>query len=420
MDRTKARSIALRCSVVLVAIGMLVYIIHYCLGQFSTSLSTLPTQEITDYTILSTEVYVFRDEQVITSDVPAPVQYLYRDGERVPRDAVYAVTHYRADATPEQIASLQEQLDDISEQIALLENSDKAGSLITSLKENQESVKQSYYRVLEDLAAGTYQNALSESRDLLSFMSTYGMLTGAHSSSQMIAALGLQRQALLDGWGGTKTSYKTDFSTNFVHKCDGYEGVFDYSKVMDMTTEEFYAMTEQEPVSTERAVGKMINSHTWYAAIPMDKDSAERFETGSTYTFSFIDNGGMELSLTLQRVLEATEEREGVLIFSCEQTPPDFSFLRTQRVQSVVEEITGYRVPTEALRVHNSEKGVFILEDSSVEFRRVTIVREGAGYYIVQTYEQDAVAGAGKAKYLQRNDLIITAGRDLYIGKMYG
>ena len=56
MDRTKARNIALRCSLVLVAIGMLVYLIHYSLGQFSTSLSTLPTQEITDYTILSAEV----------------------------------------------------------------------------------------------------------------------------------------------------------------------------------------------------------------------------------------------------------------------------------------------------------------------------------------------------------------------------
>ena len=420
MDRAKARSIALRCSVVLVAIGMLVYIIHYSLGQFSTTLSTLPAQEITDYTILSAEVYVFRDEQVITSESPAPVQYLYSNGERVPRDAVYAVTHYKADATPEQVSALQMQLDDIGEQIALLESSDKAGSLITSLKQNQESVKQSYYRVLEDLAAGTYKNALSESRELLSFMSTYGMLTGTHSSSQMIAALGLQRQALLDGWGGTRVSYQTEFSTNFEHKCDGYEGVFDYSGVMDMTAEEFYAMTEQVPASTECAVGKMINSHTWYAAIPMDQDSAEKFEMGGTYTFSFIDNGGTELPLTLQRVLEATEERESVLIFSCEQTPPDFSFLRTQRVQSVVEEITGYRVPTEALRVHNSEKGVFILEDSSVEFRRVTVVREGAGYYIVQTFEQDAVAGAGKAKYLQRNDLIITAGRDLYIGKMYG
>ena len=420
MDRAKARSIALRCSVVLVAIGMLVYVVHYCLGQFSTTLSTLPTQEITDYTILSAEVYVFRDEQVIRGESNAPVQYLYRDGERVPRDAVYAVAYHKADATPEQVADLQMQLDDIGKQIALLEDSGKAGSLITSLKENRESVRQSYYRVLEELAAGVYQNALPGSRDLLSYMSTYGMLTGTHSSSQMIEALKSQRQGLLDAWGGAQTSYKTEFSTNFVHKCDGYEGVFDYSGIMDMTTEDFYAMTEAEPASTAGTVGKMINSHTWYAAIPMNEENAARFTQGNTYTFSFIDNGGLELSLTLQRVLDATEQRDGVLIFSCEQTPPDFSFLRTQRVQSVVEEITGYRVPVEALREHNSEKGVYILEDSSVEFRRVTIVREGAGYYIVQTFEQDAAAGAGKAKYLQRNDLIITAGRDLYIGKMYG
>lgn len=420
MDRTKARNIALRCSVVLVAVGMLVYVIHYCLGQFSTTLSTLPTQEITDYTILSAEVYVFRDEQVIRGESDAPVQYLYRDGERVPRDAVYAVSYHKTDATPEQAADLQMQLDDIGEQIALLEDSGKAGSLITSLKENRESVRQSYYRVLEELAAGVYQNALPGSRDLLSYMSTYGMLTGSHSSSQMIEALKSQRQGLLDAWGGMQKAYKTEFSTNFVHKCDGYEGVFDYAGIMDMTTEDFYAMTEAEPASTAGTVGKMINSHTWYAAIPMNGENAARFTQGNTYTFSFIDNGGMELSLTLQRVLDATEQRDGVLIFSCEQTPPDFSFLRTQRVQSVVEKITGYRVPTEALRVHNSEKGVFILEDSSVEFRRVTVVREGAGYYIVQTFEQDAAAGAGKAKYLQRNDLIITAGRDLYIGKMYG
>lgn len=420
MDRAKARSIALRCSVVLVAIGMLVYMIHYSLGQFSTTLSTLPTQEITDYTILSAEVYVFRDEQVIRGESDAPVYYMYRDGERVPRDAVYAVTYPKANASQKEIAELQERLDDIDEQIALLEDSGKAGSLITSLKENQASVRQSYYRVLSELSAGIYKNALPESRELLSYMSTYGMLTGTHSSSQMIGVLESQRQSLLASWGGTQVAWKTDFSTNFVHKCDGYEGVFEYSKVMDMTTEDFYAMTEAEPVSTAGAVGKMINSHTWYAAIPMSRENAERFEIGNTYTFSFIDNDGIELSLTLQRTLDATAEKDGVLIFSCEQTPPDFAFLRTQRVQSVVDEITGYRVPTEALREHNSEKGVFILEDSSVEFRRVTIVREGAGYYIVQTFEQDATAGAGKAKYLQRNDLIITAGRDLYIGKMYG
>ncbi|MBQ2807171.1 MAG: hypothetical protein IJF08_08975 [Clostridia bacterium] len=420
MDRTKARNIALRCSVVLVAIGMLVYMIHYSLGQFSTTLSTLPTQEITDYTILSAEVYVFRDEQVIRGESDAPVHYMYRDGERVPRDAVYAVTYPKAGAPATDVAALQQRLDDIGAQIALLEDSDKAGSLITSLKENQASIKQSYYRVLNELSAGIYQNALPESRDLLSYMSTYGLLTGEHSSDQMIDVLKAQRQEMLDAWGGTQIGWQSDHSANFVHKCDGYESVFDYAGIMDMAIEDFYAMTEAEPASTAGTVGKMINSHTWYAAIPMSEENALRFTEGSAYTFSFIDNDGLELSLTLQKKLSATEQHQGVLIFSCEQTPPGFSFLRTQRVQSVVDEITGYRVPTEALREHNGEKGVYILEDSSVEFRRISVVREGAGYYIVQTFEQDAMAGAGKAKYLQRNDLIITAGRDLYIGKMYG
>ena len=72
------------------------------------------------------------------------------------------------------------------------------------------------------------------------------------------------------------------------------------------------------------------------------------------------------------------------------------------------------------MREYNGEKGVYVLSDSSVEFRRVTIVRSAIGYYIVQTYEQDAQGGAGIAKYLRYGDLIITAGRDLYVGKMYG
>ncbi len=420
MDRAKAREIAYRCTIVLIAIGMLVYVVHYILGQFSTTLTTLPTQEITDYTVLNAEVYLFRDEQVITGDATAPVRYTYRDGERVPKDATYAISYPKAGATAQEAAQLQKQLDGIAAQIELLQDSKKAGSLITSLKENQESVKQSYYNVLETLAAGGYANAGAESQTLLSHISTYGMLTGQQNSEIMIASLENTRQSLLDTWGGTPVAHTSPYGTNFVHVCDGYEGVFDYESVMSMTAADFYAMTEAKPASTVGTVGKMINSHTWYAAIPMSEDNSACFEEGSTYNFTFIDNEGAELSMILERKLISEDKRDGVLIFSCGHTPPDFSFLRTQRVQSVVEQVTGYRVPVEALREHNGEKGVFVLADSSVEFRRVSIVRQGTGYYIVQTWEQDAAGGSGKAKYLQYGDLIITAGRDLYIGKMYG
>lgn len=420
MDRVKARAIAMRAAVVLVAIGMLVYVVHYSLGQFSTTLSTIPTQEITDYTVMNAEVYLFRDEQIIYGQSNAPVRYMYRDGERVSKDATYAVAYPKEGASAAEIAALQQQLDEIAEQIALLEDSGRAGALITSLNQSKDSVKQSYYRMMESLAAGSYTNAGTESKTLLSHISTYSMLVKPDETKVMIASLENRRQALLETWAGTQVAYVATHGTNFVQKCDGYEGVFDYASVADMTAADFYAMTEAAPASTVGAVGKMINSHTWYAAIPVTEENAERFLVGNTYPFTFVDNDGIELPLTLVRVLEGANGQSPVLLLSCDRTPEGFDFLRTQRVRCVVDEITGYRVPTEALREHNGEKGVYILADSSVEFRRVSIVRQGAGYYIVQTYEQDAQGGAGMAKYLRYGDLIITAGRDLYIGKMYG
>ena len=54
-----------------------------------------------------------------------------------------------------------------------------------------------------------------------------------------------------------------------------------------------------------------------------------------------------------------------------------------------------------------------------VEFRRVTVIGEGRGYYIVATYESDANEGSiSKTPYLYVNDLIITSGNDLYDGKL--
>ncbi|MBO7296966.1 MAG: hypothetical protein J6V39_06875, partial [Clostridia bacterium] len=207
MDRAKARSIAARCAVVLVAIGMLVYVVHYALGQFSTTLTTLPTQEITDYTLLGAEAYLFRDEQIVSGESNAPVIYEYRDGARVPKDAAYAISYAKPGADAGEAAALQAQLDAIAEQIALLEDSKRAGSLITSLTQSQIAATQSYCRVLEALASGGYLNAGSESKTLLSHLSTYSMLMDADKTDAMISQLKGQRQSLLDGWGGVPKAY---------------------------------------------------------------------------------------------------------------------------------------------------------------------------------------------------------------------
>ena len=54
-----------------------------------------------------------------------------------------------------------------------------------------------------------------------------------------------------------------------------------------------------------------------------------------------------------------------------------------------------------------------------MEFRRVTVIGEGNGYLIVNTYEKDYSEGlVSEIPYLKANDLIITSGNDLYDGKL--
>ena len=80
---------------------------------------------------------------------------------------------------------------------------------------------------------------------------------------------------------------------------------------------------------------------------------------------------------------------------------------------------TGYRVPSDAVHTVGEDTGVYILVGNMIEFRRITIIGEGEGYYVVITYERDLEDSlTSQTPYLNINDLIVTSGRDLYDGKL--
>jgi hypothetical protein len=79
---------------------------------------------------------------------------------------------------------------------------------------------------------------------------------------------------------------------------------------------------------------------------------------------------------------------------------------------------SGYRVPREAVHTVGEDVGVYVLVGNVIEFRRITVIGEGDGYYIVSTYERDLEDSlTSQTPYLNINDLIVTSGNDLYDGK---
>ena len=174
----------------------------------------------------------------------------------------------------------------------------------------------------------------------------------------------------------------------------------------------------------------------WYAGALVPSGEAERFETGKTYRVRCGDAAGSVLSLTCLRNEPAGEQ--ALLVFSSPDMPDGFAEGRRMSVQTVLDTVSGYRIPTGALvslpspATGEDVTGVYILSGNRVVFRRVCVLAERNGYVIVMTSGQaqaaledetadpevqSAVAADGWS-FLKLNDRIITGGRNLYEGKV--
>ena len=101
-----------------------------------------------------------------------------------------------------------------------------------------------------------------------------------------------------------------------------------------------------------------------------------------------------------------------------------------QPVQIHTAEYRGFEIPQSALRILDGWEGVYILDEVTVDFRRVHIAYEGDGYYIVtgddgsalsvETGDDTATDTADECPYgwIQMNDVVIAEGRGLYVGKV--
>ena len=97
--------------------------------------------------------------------------------------------------------------------------------------------------------------------------------------------------------------------------------------------------------------------------------------------------------------------------------PQGFSWSRVQQIELLVSEITGLRVPDAAVREEKGIKGVYILSSSQVVFRRIKIIYEGEGYYVVAPRDPEA---ENYKEYLDSGDQIIISVSDgeLYSGRI--
>ncbi len=420
---------------ILLMLGLISFALYQLVQHMTVGLDTLRTQEIWQESYVDLDLYVYRDEEVLTANGQV-FAYHVADGEKVGVGKTVASAY--ACQAGQDVANIQAELTDLANRMSGLKSSVGQGDP-TQIGELSDAIDQDYLAFLQAVQVGDLAQAGACAERMEGYLNVYdALMAGQGEASGVGQSLQTALSSLIQTLTHTDTlKVPENKSGHFYYHTDGYESLFDDDTVMTMTPEDFLGLTTASAVVFEQAIaGKMVYKTTWYAATYVELADVGLFYDRLDEDFDFVcsDGSGITLPMTLVR-LEPSEDGNGVLlVFKSQAMPKGFDFPRSFSARVKANSVGGYRIPTEALlereRDGEIEYGVYVLEGNVVEYRKVMLKSRHDSYIMAETYdavraildtldeaEREKIESDGYA-YLNLNDKIITRGTGLYEGKI--
>lgn len=416
MDTEYLKKVGIYVLCAALCVGLVFYFGYHIWHSFTKEIETVAATQIAYEETISAEGYIFRTESPITGTASAKsVVPTVNEGEHI-RKGGFVAKMYSAFA-PDTVAKIAQ----IEKQIDLLSRYSNVEEI--SLKDTK-GIEAEIGAILSDMRGlsdfGSAQDAIALRQALVSAVGERAVLTGGYSDTAgEIKKLEEQKAALINGLGSMLGTVSTPVSGFYYSETDGYEEVFLASLLEDIGITELRELLTASPKEKTNG-GKTVTKSRWYLVCMMDESEKNTYKTGKTCTVKF-KNTELSLKMDVETVLY---DKEGAaVVLSTNTMPEGFDYARIQDVELVKNEYTGLKVPTNAVRMVNGETGVYILDVSTVSFRRVEILYKTDNNYIVKIPESivaDDDEETKKTRSLRLHDSIIVEGKGLYEGRIIG
>ena len=392
------------------------YILYHLFNGFETKIETTPALYATQSRTLELDAYIVRDETVLYAKQPGGVNYLFDDGEKVGLGTVVANVYSGTG-----VQEVTDKIIAIDQKIEILEQSGVPSNITqTDTKNVDDKINELIYVIRDKIEDGDIEYALHKKDELLTLLNKRQIITQNVSGyDEQIVALQTEKNNLTGQLINLEDQVKVPSSGYFYSSIDGYESNFNVSKLKNMTVESYTEMVSSDPfdISSSLGIGKIVNSSEWYIVSEVAKSDIKKFNEGDTHSIKFPYNTDIVIDMKLDKIIQTNDSDRIVLVFKTNNMPEGFNYLRKQTVQIIEENYTGYKIPSNAVRVSGNVKGVYILSGNTVKFKEVTVLIEQDGYVIVK--EQPLyVDDPQYANKLGLYDMVITSGKDLYDGKI--
>ena len=352
--------------------------------------------------------HIIRNETYVTSNDDGVLHFVTEDGSRVAKNGVVANIYGSADAsiTVSQIDVLKDQIADIEDILSYNDIEAADLGLINS------KISNSLGDFIFENSGGNFQNAETLSKALLSANNRKQVALGvATGLNDRLASLQKALASLTNTLPQARGSILAKESGYFVSKTDGYEKAFpidDLSKI----TEEFLSSVKPE-AKEKNVIGKIVSDYEWYIAAVLPLNDSLKYKEGQELKLVTSIKSSPTLLVTVKQINISEENDNAVIIFACNDMNSELATIRTAGMTVVDKEYSGLRVSKKALRVVDSQKGVYVQTGMQIHFVPVDIIYREADYILCEKKNENG-------NFLKLYDKVVVKGKNLYDGKIVG
>ena len=390
--------------VIVLAVFVLVYVGYQAVAYFYRPYTTQVVYTQTVMDTVTAQATAFRDETVITTDQQGVTNYLFADGSRISKDTQVAQIFNR-----ESDALAQMQIEELQSEIDMLKDAQETGvSLVTTNETLNNQITSELNDLIQVIHSRNVASVSEHKYEVLSLINKRKIATGQDKDfSARIQALNDQITSLQSSISSQPGAVTSPLAGYFCSVADGYEGIFTKDLVANLTIEQFEQLKSQSPASTGQAIGKVIADSEWYLVAMIDDDDIEKFQFGQSLKVDFIKESYHSVPVTVENIVKSTNGGQHMVVLKCTYISGVTSSVRNSEITIAFQNYKGIRVPNEAVRFENGERGVYVVDGNVFTYKTIDVIYEGDGFVLSRSNDQD---NGQLATY----DEVVTEGKDLY------
>ncbi len=327
---------------------------------------------------------VVRDESVVTYKGDGVLDYLYKDGSKVSVNNPIAEVY----SSVESIAA-NKKAGEIRQQIEDLKRAQNPGTTNYVQPETLKSkIDNEYKQLLTSSQNCDYSSVKKVKNDMSIVMNIYNVITGTSKNYNSAISALEQKAEQLESQANHIDTIDADETGYFVSYCDGYENELTTDSVDKLTASQVQKIIDgdEEGVKPSKdCVGKIFSDYSCKIVGIVDAD--KRIVEGATLPIMFNTSNNI-YNVTVDSVKNVDDDKY-LVVFSCDRLDDVIVKSRVQTIEVIFGEHQGIKVPRQAIRFKDKQKGVYVVLGNEVVFKKIDVIYEGDDYVVSKNTSDD-------------------------------